>query len=159
MPQTSCFYWLSSEVWGQIAEEVSHRYPLETGGVLLGYWSAREEPVITEMIGPGPKAYHGRYRFEPDYRHHETEINRRIAACSHRLSYLGDWHSHPGGHATLSPRDKRTLRRIARHKPAQVARPIMAIIATDGICVWQYVRTIRRVWRRIIAVERLECAD
>ena len=43
-------------------------------------------------------------------------------------NYLGDWHTHPGGSPTLSFRDRKTLKQIARWKPARSITPVMVIL-------------------------------
>lgn len=99
-------------------------YPLETGGTLMGY-HAEGEVVITAITGPGPKEVHAENAFVPDYEHQDAEIAKVYAASDRHHTYLGDWHTHPGGGAALSPRDKRTLRIISPHLPARVHTPIM----------------------------------
>lgn len=110
----------------------------------MGYW-AEPDVVITDAIGPGPKAVHYKIGFLPDAQFHEMEV-ARIYGQSGRLStYLGDWHTHPRGSTRLSRRDKRTLQRIACSSDARCPKPLMAVLAggkrkwtTD---VWRFNRT------------------
>jgi integrative and conjugative element protein (TIGR02256 family) len=75
--------------------EAAARYPLETGGVFMGYWADDRTAVVTQAIGPGPNAYHHRHRFAPDQEWQTTEIAEYYRASGRRETYLGDWHTHP----------------------------------------------------------------
>jgi integrative and conjugative element protein (TIGR02256 family) len=102
-------------------------YPLEVGGVLLGYrLGGRVE--IAHAIGPGPGASHGRFRFEPDSEWQFEQISLLYESSGRRLSYLGDWHTHPRGRPTPSRRDRDTMRAIAHYPEARCPEPIMLIL-------------------------------
>lgn len=111
----------------------NEKYPLETGGVLIGYTGGigGADVVIVAITGPGPNAHHTETSFEPDHVHQTQEIARIYRASKGVNTYLGDWHSHPNSAADLSKRDKKTLKHIAGHGPARMARPIMAILGDD----------------------------
>lgn len=103
--------------------------PLESGGVLLGWRDQADvELVVVGVLGPGPGATHRRTRFSPDTDWQRKEVAAAYAASGRTVSYLGDWHSHPGGGDTPSRRDERTARRIARSRAARVPRPMMLIL-------------------------------
>jgi len=119
--------WLDRRVASLMRGEAARRDPYETGGVLLGYW-AEESAVIADMVGPGPSAVHGPHRFVPDAEYQETEIAERYAASGRVITYMGDWHSHPGGEGRISRLDLRTLRRIAREPAARLVSPIMLVV-------------------------------
>jgi integrative and conjugative element protein (TIGR02256 family) len=87
------------------------------------------EVVITEAVGPGLRAVHDLKGFLPDHEYQDAEIAKRYEASGRRISYLGDWHSHPGGTASLSRKDEKTLARIAREQAARAATPLMALLA------------------------------
>jgi integrative and conjugative element protein (TIGR02256 family) len=133
-------------VLNRIREEARLKTPLETGGVLAGYFSADDsEVVVTEMVGPGPKAKHGKCSFVPDYAYHRDEIGRLFDESNGLITYLGDWHTHPNGPNNLSRRDKRALRNIARFPFNYVDQPVMIVFGetcTEEIKVW-----VPRVWR------------
>lgn len=110
--------------------EADRAAPSETGGVLLGYWSAKGDAAVVEhVLGPGPKAKHGRTGFMPDHEYHDEQIARLYREASGEFEYLGDWHTHPGGPASLSATDLSTLKRIARHEAARAPRPLMLLLA------------------------------
>lgn len=122
--------WVASGALRLISKEADLASPLESGGVLLGYWSESPHgPVVTHAVGPGPNAKHFRDRFVPDYEFHEAEIARLYTEYSGMLDYLGDWHSHPGSDGTMSISDRKTLFRIGRSRQARAPRPLMLIMA------------------------------
>jgi integrative and conjugative element protein (TIGR02256 family) len=125
--------WIRHDVLNRIQQEASDKAPLETGGVLAGYFSADDRNVvITEMVGPGPKAKHEKCTYIPDYSYHREEVGRIFDASNGFISYLGDWHSHPDSMAYMSYRDKQALLNIAQFKFNYVNRPVMLILG--GTC-------------------------
>lgn len=122
--------WIAGDVRNAMVTEAERAFPDETGGVLLGYWTAsHDEVVVTDMVGPGPHAIHRPYSFVPDAHYHEHEIARLYEAANRRITYLGDWHTHPHGPAYLSRQDCRTLRRISNYREARAPEPLMAVLA------------------------------
>jgi integrative and conjugative element protein (TIGR02256 family) len=110
----------------------------------MGYW-AEPDVVITDAIGPGPKAVHYPMGFLPDAEYHEKEVARIYERAERISTYLGDWHTHPCGSTRLSRRDRRTMKRIACSAEARCPKPLMAVFAggkrewkTD---VWRFNRT------------------
>ncbi len=121
--------WILCSVLDQIRNEAESKAPLETGGILVGYWSAdNNNVVVTDMVGPGPRAEHRKLTYKPDYSFHQQEMNRIYHEEGGTSMYLGDWHSHPGSSSHLSFLDKRTLRNIARFPGNYIDRPIMLVL-------------------------------
>lgn len=102
--------------------------PLETGGMLLGYVSDSGEVVVTEIIGPGPNAIHGRFRFLPDADYQQEKLTAHHIQTNGVESYLGDWHTHPRGEPLPSRLDKKTLAKIADTPSSGIEKPVMAIL-------------------------------
>lgn len=131
----------------------------ETGGILLGYWcDERIDVVITAAIGPGPKAVHRSRSFVPDHRFHESEVARVYLESGRRISYLGDWHSHPGGPLKLSAIDLMTQLRIARSSKARAPMALMLILAGGNpwlAGVWRLGRHHRRTFWPLTFVSAL----
>lgn len=149
--------WISDSVFTFLRDEADRTAPKETGGVLLGYWTARPaEPVITHAVGPGARALHNRYRFIPDHDFQAAEIARLYRESNRMLQYLGDWHSHPGSSGQMSSKDRATLREIADARDARSPRPLMFILAYGPI--WQPVAWVVSDARRrgIFRSRRLE---
>ena len=104
-------------------------YPgLETGGMLLGYWRGHHV-VITAATGPGPEAQRGTAWFRPDQQWQTEVLSRTYAASGRTITYLGDWHTHPGGGGSPSRTDRRTMRAVKREAAARQPRPLMGIVA------------------------------
>lgn len=104
--------------------------PEETGGVLLGY-RGHDDPLsvrVVQQVGPGPGAVHAPRRFEPDGEWQDARIAEAYERSGRVVTYLGDWHSHPGGSARPSRTDRRTARRIAHTRAARTRRPLMLIL-------------------------------
>lgn len=143
--------WLPRNLHQQCVENAAHWFPLETGGVLMGYWN-EETAVVTGLVGAGPDAVRETHNFEPDQAWQLKEIAQRYTASQGRETYLGDWHSHPNAQSgRLSGLDRRVLRAILETPGAQAPRPIMMIVfgTNEGwsAAVWlcSHARR-RRVW-------------
>jgi integrative and conjugative element protein (TIGR02256 family) len=122
--------WVAREALCAMEREAREKAPRETGGMLLGYRAGRSdapELVVETVIGPGPRARHGRTRFDPDGAWQRVELARAYRSRA-ATTYLGDWHSHPGGTAAPSDLDRRTARAIARRRRARAPQPLMAIL-------------------------------
>lgn len=151
--------WIAADARSRIQAEAQRKAPLETGGVLMGYWAYDESSVvIADIVGPGPNAVHERTRFVPDHRYQDREIERIYKESGRRLTYLGDWHSHPDGPMILSVVDRLTQLRIGSHRAARAPHAVMAIIAGGRpwtLGVWQLVR--RKWWTsRCVALSVVE---
>ena len=143
--------WIQATVLAALHEEADRAFPLETGGVLLGYWvTPGEEVVVADAIGPGPRAHHAAKRFRPDRDYQEAEIARRYEASGRYHTYLGDWHSHPRASPHLSRLDRRALRAIAREEDARAPVPLMAVLGFGTpwvLAVWCLAPSRRLRWR------------
>lgn len=123
--------WISDTDQNLMCNESARFLPLETGGVLMGY-CAMDSIVITNIVGPGPKAIHKPSSFIPDHDWQLEEISKIYSSSSRMHTYLGDWHSHPSGELYLGWRDRRTLNKIANCRHARIASPIMLVVAGDN---------------------------
>lgn len=121
---------LMAPVVGQMVSEAVARFPDETGGVMLG-WTVHDATHVRHVVGPGPNARHGPTGFHPDSTWQEQVIADLYQDSGRRLSYLGDWHTHPRGVARPSRLDRATLRTIARHPPARCPQPLMLILGGE----------------------------
>lgn len=156
--QTAGSIWIPSVVLADLARSADTFAPLETGGVLLGYWvhapsgtTCEAEAVVTAQIGPGPRAVHRERSFSPDHVYQEEEIARLYHESGRRWNYIGDWHTHPSGPGSLSGRDKATLRRIATTPAARAPFPVMIVLASGAPwvpCAWLAMTSRHRWWSR-----------
>lgn len=119
--------WLNEQASQQMELEADRSYPLETGGILIGYFADIGEPVVTHIIGPGPNAKRSKYRFHPDHIWQCEQIEQLYEISGGESVYLGDWHTHPNGYPNMSFIDRLTLMRIARHPESMMQRPLMMI--------------------------------
>jgi len=134
--------WIKESAIGSITVLAEDKYPLETGGILIGYSAGVSELVVTNIVGPGPAAVHESSSFKPDYDFHAAESARLFNASGGTAVYLGDWHTHPDSSLPImSWKDRKTLTRIARSADARIPRPIM-LIAAGRATVWR-----PRAWR------------
>lgn len=123
--------WITDAALAGIDEEMALYPDQETGGLLLGYWGG-DEVVITTVTGPGPAARRGRTWFEPDSAWQADQLAQVYRESGRTVTYLGDWHTHPGGAAVPSRRDRKTLRRIRSAPEARAPRPLMGIVVPSG---------------------------
>lgn len=135
MSKQTSIVWIPEKILGKMLEEARAKLPDETGGVILGYWNKQfDEAVVTNVTGPGPMAIHEPYSFTPDKEYQDAEIEKHYEESDMLHTYMGDWHTHPGGKVALSSTDRRTLRRIATYKKARLPIPLMAILG--GVSDW-----------------------
>lgn len=70
-------------------------WPLETGGVLIGYYTpALDEAIVTDALGPPSDS---RFRLSSFLRgvHGLATLLGRLWRRKPRRHYLGEWHLHP----------------------------------------------------------------
>ncbi len=128
--------------------EAGRSYPRETGGALLGYKAAEEESVIQVMAqtGPGINAKHKSHRFEPDGEWQQRRIAKAYRDSGRITTYLGDWHSHPGGTSAPSWTDRATSSKIARSAEGRSSDPLTVILFGEPE-EWELVGYRRMRWR------------
>ena len=102
----------------------------ETGGMLLGYWQG-QEVVISKASKPGPAAQRGSTWFRPDHGWDTEHIAKVYASSGRTITYLGDWHTHPGATPTPSRTDRKTMKAVRREQAARQTRPLMVIVGPD----------------------------
>lgn len=72
-----------------------------------------------------------RFSFDPDQQWQENQLARLYRGSGGGISYLGDWHSHPGGRAKLSSQDRKVGRLIATAPSARCPHPVILIFGTS----------------------------
>ena len=110
--------------------ECSESHPLETGGVLIGYYNARHDTaIVTGAGGPPPDSERGSARF---YRGTQG-LDRLLANLwRKREHYLGEWHCHPGGSARPSAADIRQMQEIANDYDAHCPEPVLLVMGANN---------------------------
>jgi len=126
---SSSIAWVASPALDAIHKLALKKFPLETGGLLMGYIAANGDYVISHVIGPGPDAIHLERSFIPDDKYQQTKLEDLFLSSNGKITYLGDWHTHPNGLPFLSRTDKETLRRIALTPTSGIAHPLMCVLS------------------------------
>lgn len=152
MLHTPATVWINETVIREMTFEANRAFPLETGGILMGYCAEyTNEIVVSFVIGPGARALHKRHSFMPDAIYQEAQVALHYVQSGCTVTYLGDWHTHPLGRAHLSHRDKQTLRQISNSPDARAPSPIMTVLSGGdpgwNLTSWQLTR--RRFGRLI----------
>lgn len=124
--------WIDERVLEAMATAGRALQPLEAGGILLG-WRDAETKIVSDLLGPGPHALHGRHALVPDHRWQTERIRTAFRDSKGDLDYLGDWHTHPDGLAAMSELDRKTLNRIGKR-----VRGALMVIAAGGAADWTY---------------------
>lgn len=141
--------WIASAAAAALDAQASAAYPLETGGMLVGYRNGSSY-VVMRVIGPGAQALHSRTRFEPDHDWQSAQLDIHYSQSRGGHRYLGDWHTHPDGVGDLSWLDRRTLARIAAGERTGEEKPLMVVGGgTPGKWAWlahAYTRRRVRLW-------------
>lgn len=122
---------ISTEHWCILLSEAIRHFPLETGGIILGRWRVDGIAEISDVIGPGPCADHGKSSFDPDQEWQEQQVAQAWTRRSGLVEYLGDWHTHPDGSTRPSRRDHVTAITIASSPDARAPKPIILIVGAS----------------------------
>jgi integrative and conjugative element protein (TIGR02256 family) len=128
-PRISSLLLLPANAMAAILEEVLTWVPAETGGIIMGRSDASSGVAeVTAILGGGPGAVRKESSFEPDQVWQEEKVARVYRDSGRRVSYLGDWHSHPGGSVMLSSTDKKAGRLIATSQMARCPHPLLVVV-------------------------------
>ncbi len=131
--------------------------PCEVGGWLLGYWA--EDSASLLVTGATPPASRG------------TPFGVNISAAGHRhrfdeawqasggfVTFLGDWHTHPGSPPFPSARDEAALVKLATSPKFGTPEPLIAIVSTprypwgeDPVTIGFYLGAYDKPARRVQA--------
>lgn len=148
--------WIKQAAWTDVLAEGARKHPLETGGILIGYYTeGASDVVVTHAVGPGPKAVHKRYYFRPDGVWQQSEMARIYHDSRGVNTYIGEWHTHPYGTTRLSKLDRRTLHVIAQCPGARAAEPKMLVLA-GGPDSWSTDAVSLSRWRRLYGSRGLQ---
>lgn len=125
--------------------------PLETGGMLLGYMK-NNDYFIKDHVKAGNKAIHLKDYFLPDGNYQQPILEEKYLASDGRITFLGDWHSHPYNKAYMSSLDRKTLAKISSDKNAQISTPIFIILGTLPFEIkgWEYLNGVFKEHKIII---------
>lgn len=115
--------------------------PWEVGGWLLGYWTQKDEVVVVTHATP-PAARGTACGITISGEGHRPRFDEAWAKSNGNVTFLGDWHTHPGGPASPSVRDARALLQLANEPEYGTPRPLVAIVQLPR---WRYSSTTPEV--------------
>lgn len=108
------------------------RRPWEVGGWLLGYWSAdREALVVTH--GTPPAVRGTALGITISGKGHRRRFDEAWARSEGHVTFVGDWHTHPGGPAVPSRTDLRAMRQLAEDADYGTPGPLIAIASVPRV--------------------------
>ena len=109
------------------------RLPVETGGVLIGYFDVSHRYVYIVDGLPAPRDSDEREdAFIRGFAGLRDEIHRIEARTGGQVGYVGEWHSHPdGAGVAMSDDDSELLRQIADEVRADGQPGVMMIVGSD----------------------------
>lgn len=122
---------LSLEVDNKLIQEMvllSRKwYPNEYGGLLIGYYSNKNQNlIITDILKP--KLFKSSpIFFERDTKTLDVEL-RNFYNSSPSKFYVGEWHSHPNGGTRPSGKDVNAMKDIAESENVAIQNPVLCII-------------------------------
>lgn len=118
---------LEGPVAASLRKLAAKAHPLETGGLLLGWWEGNALAIVDCVEVPDPHA--GRSSWLRREKVAQQALSRVLADRDDpHLGYVGDWHSHPADVGASRP-DLRELRRVSRQYERQVA---LAVVRYGG---------------------------
>jgi len=108
---------------------------LETGGILVGYYTpAHDCAVVTALSGPPKDSSRKPRLFERGTRGIQSWIFKLWRENRH--FYLGEWHYHPRGVSIPSQDDIEQMRRLSKDRSLNCPEPILLIIGGDPKGEW-----------------------
>ena len=109
------------------------RLPVETGGVLVGYFDFSRRYVYVVDALPAPRDSDEREdAFIRGFAGLRDEIDRIETRTGGQVGYVGEWHSHPdGAGVVMSDHDSELLRQVADEVRADGQPGVMMIVGSD----------------------------
>jgi len=119
--------------------------PWEVGGWLLGYWAGDGQTLFVTQATPPTRG--SPFGITISARGHRPLFDIAWEISGGHVTFLGDWHTHPGQQATPSQRDTRALARLAANADFGTPHPLIAIVAAPR---WPLARSAAaiRYWLR-----------
>ena len=103
--------------------------PYEVGGWLLGFWAEDDSAVfITHATPPGARGTP--FGVHISGRGHRRLFDAAWDVSDGAITFLGDWHTHPGCPPLPSDQDQKAMTKLATRKKYGTALPLMAILGT-----------------------------
>jgi integrative and conjugative element protein (TIGR02256 family) len=104
---------------------------VETGGILIGHYSADHQTAIITRTEPPPSdSKAGPTWFERGIAG-VKDVLQRMWTAPQKTFYLGEWHFHPFAPAAVSGTDDRTMKRVDLRNGFACQEPILLILGGD----------------------------
>jgi integrative and conjugative element protein (TIGR02256 family) len=101
--------------------------PWEIGGWLLGYWAqSQKEVVVTHATPPAMRGT--AFGVTISGKGHMQRFDEAWERSGGRVTFLGDWHTHPGGPTRPSRQDRRALDQLAEDEDYGTPTPLAGIV-------------------------------
>jgi len=104
--------------------------PWEVGGWLLGYRDG-DTMVLTHATPPASPGTP--FGITISSEGHRAAFDALWEATAGRVTFLGDWHSHPRGRGHPSQRDEQAVRQLAEDPDFKTPRPLIGITLTGQL--------------------------
>lgn len=119
--------WIHAAVIANLARLPAR--PWEVGGWLLGYWTGDQAALfVTHATPPARRGTPRGVRISGEG--HREHFDCAWEASGGHVTFLGDWHTHPGCVATPSKRDLIALRDIAQEPDFGTPNPLAGLVRT-----------------------------
>jgi integrative and conjugative element protein (TIGR02256 family) len=102
------------------------RRPWEVGGWLLGYWTEDRASIVVTH-GTPPAVRGTAFGITISGKGHRRRFHQAWASSNGHVTFLGDWHTHPGGPLTPSQTDHSAMRQLAEDGNYGTPEPLIAI--------------------------------
>lgn len=126
---------LNGTIVPDILRQCEESAPQETGGILLGRYSAAHDCALVQIVTGAPAdSKTGRTWFERGIRGLQAKLDllwRRNGGY-----YLGEWHFHPFGAPIPSSTDNKQLRKISNSRLYRCPEPLLIILGGDPAATW-----------------------
>lgn len=120
---------------GEILRYCQESGPRETGGILLGRYSASHDCALVDKVTGAPDdSQMGRTWFVRGVRGLQAKLD--LLWRRNEGYYLGEWHFHPFGSPIPSSVDTRQLQKIARSRLYRCPEPMLMILGGDPANSW-----------------------
>jgi integrative and conjugative element protein (TIGR02256 family) len=120
---------------GEILRHCQESSPRETGGILVGRYSAAQDCALVDNVTGAPEdSQRGRTWFVRGVRGLQTKLD--LLWRRNEGYYLGEWHFHPFGSPIPSSVDVEQLQKIARSRFYRCPEPVLMILGGDPANFW-----------------------
>ncbi len=124
--EKSLYISVSQSLINKITEMCQKAYPNETGGILIGQYSANlKGAYIIEATNQTDDSSSGRFWFKRGIKGLKKVL---ISYWSENQYYLGEWHFHPGNSPCPSRADKNQMKVISKNRKFNCPEPILLIV-------------------------------